>query len=337
MIQLTDQVGLGFVGALVPQLDHKNFYINTSLLDPIRSIMDAIISGERDLIPSDLIKQYYLILEADEFNKHFLYYDTDYAIILNMQLDHSDVYANYKEYIAVFQQLCEQTHHHIIMSDDTNESAYLDHHLLQTYPLHHINLQYLFWAHNEHNSSLAYHLISTLLPDLAWQKIEDTIASFQGLRRRMEYLWHNSHQAMIYSDYGHHPDELAAVHQAFRSKYSTHQLCAVFQPHQLRRVMEFWSKFIDILKKFDHVIIYNIYVAREDLDTIKWLFHHPDFDHVTSVDELGELFAGSCGGTHITDFDDIQIYLTSLQSDQIGICFSAGDLDYSIRNTDIVQ
>lgn len=44
------------------------------------------------------------MIEADEFNRHFLYLDVDYALVLNAELDHSDIYANDAIYFEAFHQ-----------------------------------------------------------------------------------------------------------------------------------------------------------------------------------------------------------------------------------------
>lgn len=92
--------------------------------------------------------------------------------------------------------------------------------------------------------------------------------SFTGLWRRMEYLRTNDIGAPIYTDYGHHPTEIDAVYDAMREKFPDKRLLAIVQPHQLRRVLEFWPERIRVLKQFDRTIIYPIYAARENVTAL---------------------------------------------------------------------
>jgi UDP-N-acetylmuramate--alanine ligase len=51
-------------------------------------------------------------------------------------------------------------------------------------------------------------------------------------------------------------------------KYPEKKLIAIFQPHQARRVLQFWEEFTNVMKQFDEVIIYDIYAARENIETL---------------------------------------------------------------------
>jgi UDP-N-acetylmuramate--alanine ligase len=88
----------------VPQLDQKNYRANSRLLPDLKKIFAYILTGSQTGRDESLRKKYRFAIEADEFNKHFLYLDTDYAIILNAELDHSDIYENEKIYLEAFTQ-----------------------------------------------------------------------------------------------------------------------------------------------------------------------------------------------------------------------------------------
>jgi UDP-N-acetylmuramate--alanine ligase len=53
-----------------------------------------------------------------------------------------------------------------------------------------------------------------------------------------------------------------------REKYPTKKLTVIFQPHQVRRVLEFRDAFKNTIAQFDERIIYSIYAARENLETL---------------------------------------------------------------------
>lgn len=110
------------------------------------------------------------------------------------------------------------------------------------------------------------------------------MSAFTGLRRRMEYLKTNDNGANIYTDYGHHPTEINAVYEAFREKFPDKKIIAIVQPHQMRRVLEFWPEWIRVLKQFDKVIIYPIYAAREDIAVLLKEYKHDLLEAVTTIE-----------------------------------------------------
>ncbi len=104
----------------------------------------------------------------------------------------------------------------------------------------------------------------------------------------------------------------------------------MFQPHQARRVMEFRDQFITTLKTVDQLVIYDIYAARENLEELKQRF--TKFGHIETIAELGELFATTAGGSYSTDFNEIASIVTDAANDQLVVMFTAGNLDFQMRN-----
>jgi len=94
--------------------------------------------------------------------------------------------------------------------------------------------------------------------------------------------------------------------------------------------MEFWDEFVKALQSVDTLIIYDIYAARENLDELKQRF--TKFGHIETIDELGELFAKTAGGIYTTTFNDVAMQLIDAPSNSIVVIFTAGNLDFQIRN-----
>lgn len=73
--------GLGILGALVPQLEGKNYWMNTQradIVNDISCIFSYILSGKNTARDETLRKKYRFVIEADEYNRHFLLLDVDY-------------------------------------------------------------------------------------------------------------------------------------------------------------------------------------------------------------------------------------------------------------------
>ncbi len=151
----------------MPQLDNKNYWLNHNAKDDIKKIFDYILDGKQTEWDESLRKKYRFIIEADEFNRHFLYLDVDYALVLNAELDHSDIYKNDDEYFAAFHQFGNKVKKAIwSISEEIGIERFANElksdklHRISPYP---ISLQYIFGKHNQKNASLVYALTATLL------------------------------------------------------------------------------------------------------------------------------------------------------------------------------
>ena len=88
------------------------------------------------------------------------------------------------------------------------------------------------------------------------------LASFHGARRRMEFKGEYN-GALVYDDYAHHPDELAATVAAVRTMPQCQRLIFAFQPHTYTRTKALFDDFVRELQKPDVVVLAEIYAARE--------------------------------------------------------------------------
>ena len=66
----------------------------------------------------------------------------------------------------------------------------------------------------------------------------------------------------VIDDYAHHPTEIRATLQA-AAAYPHRELWCVFQPHTYTRTKAFLTDFADALSHADHVVLTDIYAARE--------------------------------------------------------------------------
>lgn len=165
--QLDSKLGLGILGALVPQLNNRNYRINTSAKDDIKKIFEYILDGKQADRDESLRKKYRFVIEADEFNRHFLYLDVDHALVLNAELDHSDIYKNDDEYFEAFHQFGNKVKKNIWSIDGEigieRFAKGLQNDVLHCIPPYPLSLQHLFGKHNQKNASLVYALTAYLL------------------------------------------------------------------------------------------------------------------------------------------------------------------------------
>ena len=60
----------------------------------------------------------HFVLESCEFQRHFLAYHPDYAIITNIELDHIDYYKDMNDYVSAFQSFANQVKKSIVIFGD---------------------------------------------------------------------------------------------------------------------------------------------------------------------------------------------------------------------------
>ena len=152
------------------------------------------------------------------------------------------------------------------------------------------------------------------------EDIVTALGDYHGTRRRFEYRG-MVQGVSIYDDYAHHPTEIKATLQA-ASHCTYHELWCVFQPHTYSRTRAFLPEFAQALSLADHIIVTDIYSARED--------DPGDISSEQLAEKLKELGKDVI---HISSFTEIESYIKQhTVSDDIVIVMGAGDV-ISISNS----
>jgi UDP-N-acetylmuramate--alanine ligase len=164
------------------------------------------------------------------------------------------------------------------------------------------------------NGYLVEKAMIRLFPDLSPDDIRQAINGFPGTGRRMEKLADN-----LYSDYGHHPTEIAATIQQAREL--NEQIVVVYQPHQNIRQHEIKDQYTDCFENAETVYWLPTYLTRER-DDLPTLSPQELVQNVTNRDAV-----------HIVDLDD-NLWLairTALDAGKLVLCMGAGTIDEWIR------
>ena len=93
-------------------------------------------------------------------------------------------------------------------------------------------------------------------------QIKAAINTYQGVKRRFEFVWEAKGQVYI-DDYAHHPSEINAFLQSLRALYPGKRLKIIFQPHLFTRTRDFAAGFAESLSQADELVLLEIYPARE--------------------------------------------------------------------------
>jgi UDP-N-acetylmuramate--alanine ligase len=126
-------------------------------------------------------------------------------------------------------------------------------------PLTHIKLP-AFGMHSVYNALAA--TAASLACGISVEAITKGLADFKGAGRRMEYKG-ELNGAVVYDDYGHHPTEVGATLAGARKACRGRLIC-VFQPHTFSRTIAFFDDFVSTLSMADHLLLADIYSAREE-------------------------------------------------------------------------
>ena len=146
------------------------------------------------------------------------------------------------------------------------------------------------------------------------------LARCSSAHRRFEHKGVTENGVKIVDDYAHHPTEIAATLAA--AKNTPHnELWCIFQPHTYSRTKALLDEFGQALSVCDHVILADIYAAREK-----------DTGMVSSKDVCDKINANGGHAIYLGDFDSITDYVKkNCKKNDLLITMGAGNVD-SIGN-----
>lgn len=315
----------------------------TGNTDPTLSIGGILksIQGNIRIGKSDVF-----VTEACEYTNSFLSFFPHIGIILNIEEDHMDFFKDIdeiRESFSNFAKLIPPTGTLIINGDIDDVDDFtkdLTCHVV-TYGFDSSNDYYpsdityndlangSFILHGPNKSTLPItlnvpgkHNISNAMASIALAQlleldsdiITDALLTFTGTDRRFE--WKGCIGGLtIIDDYAHHPTEIRATLQAARN-YPHKNLWCVFQPHTYTRTKAFLEDFATALSLADHVVLSDIYAAREK-DTL-------GISSITLQQEIEKL-GKTC--SYFPSFDEIENFLLEhcINGDLL-ITMGAGDI-----------
>lgn len=229
------------------------------------------IGGKRGGAQGDL-----LIAEACEYKRNFLSLSPDLAVILNIELDHTDCYKTLSSLIATFARFASQSR--TVIVPDTFESflkpdqggrqilvgargayALLDCRqdkdgcelLIKTPDGIFEARTSVIGKHNGLNAVYAVAAARTYGAD--YDEIRKGLAAFKGIDRRLQRVG-TCIGVPVFSDYAHHPTEIGAGISALKGAGYVRPL-AVFQPHTYERLADLLTPFACSLLAADNVIM----------------------------------------------------------------------------------
>ena len=288
----------------------------------------------------------YFILETCEYCDSFLKFNPHGAIILNIDADHLDYFKNldniYKSFnkfanrlpeggflvinneIPRLSEVLEGVKAKVITYGKDNTADWyptdvtfndLGH---ATYTVNHkgekiaqVELS-IPGMHNVYNSLSAFALATCY--GVATEAIVKGIKNFTGTDRRFQFKGQFNGVNVI-DDYAHHPTEIQATINSARGT-KLNKLWIMFQPHTYTRTKALFSEFAEALAHADHVILADIYAARET-DTLG----------ISSAQLADAVKEHGCDATYLPSFAAIEEFVTThCQPGDLLITMGAGDV-----------
>src|SRR5205823_4782726 len=165
----------------------------------------------------------------------------EFAVLLNVDLDHHSTYATRAELAALFDEWLA----HVPQVVRAEELAPVELELA------------VRGEHNRHNAAAALEVLG--LAGVPREEAERALVDFRGVGRRLERRG-DAGGVEIVDSYAHHPAEVAADIAAVRDGG---RVLALFQPHLYSRTLHLAHEFAVALADADAACVTEIYPARE--------------------------------------------------------------------------
>lgn len=226
-------------------------------------------------------------LESCEFNRHFLAYHPYYAIVTNIELEHTECYKDIDEIIKTFEEFANKAHHVIACGDDKNVRKMNLKNDVTYYGFDDCNDVVCKNITLDENGSkfdvyikgelyghfdiplFGNHMILNALACITvcnmegvdTEKIHSLLHTFKNAKRRFKEKKFGS--VVTIDDYAHHPTEIRVTIESARQKYPNKEIVAVFLPNTYSRTKALMSDFISALKTADKAYVMDIHCDRE--------------------------------------------------------------------------
>ena len=293
----------------------------------------------------------YFVTEACEYTNSYHEFKAYASIILNIDNDHLDFFKNIENIAASFATFATKTQDGgalIVNGDmkyrdqvieavkdrnikvitfgkeDGNKYQAKNIHLNElgqpTYTLYidgedqgEISLS-VMGEHNAINSLSA--IAASQYIGIDMDSIREGLKKCHSADRRFQYKGTTSKGATIIDDYAHHPTEISAS-LAVAKAVVKNKLWVAFQPHTYSRTKAHLEDFAKALSVSDHVLLADIYAAREK-----------DDGSVSSKDLEKKLLELGCDAVYLGDFDSIEKYFEkNSENNDMLITMGAGNID----------
>jgi len=231
----------------------------------------------------------YFVAEGDESDGTVALFEPEHTLILNIEEEHLDFYADLAAIEKVFGQLIAQTTGKVFYNIEDENAARVcrsftrrisygfadeaDYRAVDirlkdftsTFRVNHRGQEIgeavlnVPGQHNVHNALGVIALASEL--GIGFEKIAKSLAKFEHARRRFE-IKYDSPRFLLVDDYGHHPTEIRATLKTARS-VGRKRVLTMFQPHRYSRTKALRKEFGRAFDDAERVVVTDVYGSNE--------------------------------------------------------------------------
>ena len=231
----------------------------------------------------------YFVAEGDESDGTLRCFHPEQSLILNIEEEHLDFYADLAAIEKVFEELIDQTSGTVFYNADDPNAARLcakrkgavSYGFSEEAHYRGIDVELRDFGsvfcvdrcggklgeailnvpgeHNVHNALGVIALASEL--GIPFEKIAASLRKFEHARRRFE-IKYESDRFLLIDDYAHHPTEIRATLKTARAM-GRKRVLAMFQPHRYSRTKALCREFGSAFDEADRVVVTDVYPASE--------------------------------------------------------------------------
>ena len=292
----------------------------------------------------------WMIVEACEYQRAFLAYRPEIAVITNVEAEHLDYYRDEADVVDAFAGFAAQVSPQgllVVCAQSANALAAAEHarcdvetyavgaeadwiatlvegrpeRAAQRFRLQHrgCDMGYMDLAlpgvHNVANATAVVAVARRIGLDL--EEVRDVMLKFRGAARRFEVVG-CARGITVVDDFAHHPTEVRALLDTARREFPGRRLVCVFQPHQHSRTRAFLDDFANVLARADVCIVAPIYEARDTED---------DRRAVSAADVAAQATVRGGCVRHAASFDEVEAALENeLRDGDVLLTVGAGDV-----------
>jgi UDP-N-acetylmuramate--alanine ligase len=197
----------------------------------------------------------WIVAEGDEYQNKFLTMKPEILIVTSIEYDHPDFFKTKKQYQNAFLNIISSLPSHGLLIIEKGLAS-----VIQKAPcsivLYGISGK-KEGRHMELNMKAVLAVAKRL--HISERKAKQTLTSYTGTARRMEYYTSATAATVVIDDYAHHPTEIKTTLAAVRQRYKKRFITAVFQPHTYTRTHMFLRDFASSFVDADEVLLLPIY------------------------------------------------------------------------------
>lgn len=208
----------------------------------------------------------HFIVEACEYNDHFLNLSPNILVITNIELDHTDYFRDLGHMLESYTRLVGKLPKDgRLILDGRSKAASMMKGIAPCPVIEYQDVEIPeLLVPGEFNKDNARAALA------AAKEVADTdgakLGEFVGTWRRFEFRGKGKSGCLVYDDYAHHPTAIEKTITAAKEHFPGKRVVVAFHPHLYSRTRDFMEDFGKSLAQADHVHVAPVYPAREPFD-----------------------------------------------------------------------